>query len=130
MPEMAQFLYAAAFHPLAPVIPFGLGLPNEATPRRNLWGQVDSGADASLIPTSILEEIGAKLIDRRFMLGANGTRQRVSRYQVVIHLPTGITFGIRAIATRNDSEILLGRDVLIQWRIVLDGPGQIVEITA
>jgi len=125
---MAQFLYDSSFYPPAPVIPFGLGLPNEATPRRNLWEQVDSGADVTLIPASILDEIGVKLADRRFMLGANGTRQRVNRYQVVIHLPTGITYGIRAIATRNDSEILLGRDVLNQWRITLDGPGETVEI--
>lgn len=126
---MAQFHYDSSFNPPAPVIPFGLGLPNEAMPRRNLWGQVDSGADVTLIPASILDEIGAKLADRRIMLGANGTRQQVNRYYVVIHLPTGITHGVRAIATQNDSEILLGRDVLNQWRIVLDGPGETVEIT-
>lgn len=127
---MAQFRYDPSFHPPAPAIPFGLGLPNEITPRRNLWGQVDSGADVTLIPASILNEIGAKLADRRIMLGANGTRQQVNRYYVVIHLPTGITYGVRAIATQNDSEILLGRDVLNQWRVVLDGPGETVEITA
>jgi hypothetical protein len=127
---MTDFPYDSSFHPPAQVIPFGLGLPDETAPRRMLSGLIDSGADVTLSPAFILREIGAKLIDRRVMLGANGTRQRVNRYQIVIYMPTGVTYGIRAIATRDPNEIILGRDVLNQWRITLDGPGEIVEIEA
>ena len=45
-------------------------------------------------------------------------------------MPTGVTYGIRAIGSKESGEIILGRDVLNQWRITLDGPGEIVEIQA
>lgn len=45
-------------------------------------------------------------------------------------MPSGISYGIRAIATRGSDEVILGRYVLNQWRITLDGPGEIVEIEA
>lgn len=126
---MAQFLYDSSFDPPAPVIEFGLGLPREANPRRYLMALVDSGADVTVIPVQILTEIGAKIVDRRFLRGVIGSRERVGLYQVVIHMPTGIAYGIRAVAGQKIEEAILGRDVLNQWRITLDGPGETVEIT-
>jgi len=126
---MAQFLYDSSYDPPAPVMEFGLGLPREATPRRYMQGLVDSGADVTVIPIRVLTEISAKIVDRRFLSGVTGNRERVSLYQVVIHMPTGVAYGIRAVATKRSEEAILGRDVLNQWRITLDGPGETVEIT-
>lgn len=59
-----------------------------------------------------------------------GVSAKVEVFRVVIYMPTGVTYGIRAIGSRESDIVILGRDVLNQWRITLDGPGETVEIEA
>lgn len=125
---MAQFLYDSSYSPSAPVLTIGIGLPDEDTPHRQVQALIDSGADATMLPKWILTEIGARSVGRKYLRGVTGSRELVGLYLVVIHMPTGISYGIRAVATIDSGEVILGRDVLNQWRITLDGPGETVEI--
>jgi len=125
---MAQFLYDSSYNPSAPVMTIGIGLPDEENPRQQVQALIDTGADATMVAKWILTEIGARSVGRKFLRGVTGNRELVGIYLVVIHMPTGISYGIRAVATDGSNEVILGRDVLNQWRITLDGPGEIVEI--
>lgn len=127
---MAQFDYDSAYHPSAPVIPVGIANPDDNRLPYRAQALIDSGSDATLIPLLILQRIGSFSGEQVQFRGVTGSRLVADVYRVVIHLPAGVSYGIRAVATRGSDEILLGRDVLNQWRITLDGPGETVEIAA
>lgn len=125
---MAQFQYDSTYDPAAPVIEIGVGIPAVKHPLRHLRALVDSGADATVLPRSLLDEIGARFVGHQIMSGVTGEKETARLYLVLIHMPTGISYGIRAVARERLGEALIGRDVLNQWRITLDGPGETVEI--
>jgi len=126
---MAQFDYDFAYRPPAPVIPIDITNPDDGSLSLRVQALIDSGSDATLIPLAVLQRIGAYSGEQVSFRGVTGSRVIADAFRVVIHLPVGISYGIRAIATRGSEEIILGRDVLNQWRITLDGPGEMVEIT-
>ncbi len=125
---MAQFDYDFAYDPPAPVIPIGIANPDDDRPPLRLHALIDSGSDATLIPLSFLQRIGTYSGEQVSFRGVTGSRMIADVYRVLIHMPIGISYGIRAVATRSSGEVILGRDVLNQWRITLDGPGETVEI--
>ena len=127
---MATFLYDSSYDPPAPVLPIRIGVPNRSEPTEQHSAFVDSGADATAIPIEILWAIGARVVGQGRLIGTTGVSVEVEVFRVVIYMPTGVTYGIRAIGSKESGEIILGRDVLNQWRITLDGPGEIVEIQA
>ena len=127
---MAQFNYDFSYEPPAPVIKIGLGNPDDDRPPLRVQALIDSGSDATLIPLAMLQQISVYSGEQVSFRGVTGGSTIADAYRVVIHMPVGISYGIRAIATRGSHEIILGRDVLNQWRITLDGPGEIVEIQA
>lgn len=126
---MASFLYDSAFDPPAPVVPIRIGVPNSTEPTEQHRAFLDSGADATAIPVELLWNIGARVVGQGRLSGVTGVSVEVEVFRVVIYMPTGITYGIRAIGSEESDVVILGRDVLNQWRIVLDGPGETVEIT-
>ncbi|MCB0079660.1 MAG: retroviral-like aspartic protease family protein [Caldilineaceae bacterium] len=93
-----------------------------------LTALVDTGADATLIPLALLESIHARRVDTKFARGINGNRYVVRLYSITITIGPYKVYGIDAVANENTSEIILGRDVLNQLMIRLDGIAQITEI--
>ena len=125
---MPLFDYDSAYSPSAPVIPIGIANPEGGRPTLRVQALIDSGSDATLIPLTILQRITVSSGEQVSFRGVTGGRTIADVFRVVIHMPSGISYGIRAIAIRGSDEVILGRDVLNQWRITLDGPGEIVEI--
>ena len=127
---MAAFPYDSSYDPPAPVIPIRIGVPNRSEPEDQHLAFLDSGADATAIPVDLLWAIGARVVGQGRLSGVTGVSIEVDLFRVVIYMPTGVTYGIRAVGAKDDDVIILGRDVLNQWRITLDGPGETVEIEA
>ena len=125
---MAQFDYDFAYTPSAPVIPIGIANPDDSRAPLRVQALVDSGSDATLVPLTMLQRVGVYSGEQVTFRGVTGSRMIADAFRVAIHMPTGIAYGVRAIATRGSNEVILGRDVLNQWRIILDGPGETVEI--
>ena len=57
--SVITFDYDPTYYPAAPVVEIEVDGYDDDLGRRTLWAIVDSGADASMIPLSILEAIGA-----------------------------------------------------------------------
>ena len=127
---MATFLYDSSYDPPAPVLPIRIGVPNRDEPKEEYWAFLDSGADATAIPVDLLWAIGARVVGQGRLSGVTGVSVEVEVFRVMSYMPTGISYGIRAVGSKESGIIILGRDVLNQWRITLDGPGEIVEIQA
>lgn len=101
-----------------------------ATGRRvdALSALIDTGADATMIPLDILVAIDARRIDTRIMRTVDGSRYRVRLFSVAVIIGPYTVQGIDAIANETTPEAIVGRDVLNQLVVTLDGLGQTTTI--
>jgi hypothetical protein len=96
---------------------------------RVLDGLIDSGSDATQIPVRILQEIGARKSDERWVRDLSGIRHRVTLYRVWIQIGSLELYGIEVVGREGISEIIVGRDVLNQLIVTLNGLAQTTEIS-
>lgn len=83
---------------------------------------LDSGADVSLIPTGILEQISAAEGGEARLRSHFGERQTVQLYLVSIQVSDQQLPALYVVGDDNGDEI--GRDVLNKLPLFLDGPQQ------
>lgn len=91
---------------------------------------VDSGADATIIPTHLLQQAGVEQVGRARMRWGPHSVQIYDVYLAVIEIGSETIPGIRVLADAQHEEIVLGRDVLNQLKITLNGPAHVVEVAA
>ena len=89
---------------------------------------LDTGADATVIPLSILQQVDARRLDRAFAKNMDGSRYEIMLYAVKVTIGSYPIYGIEAIANDKTSEIILGRDALNQLVVTLNGLAEITEI--
>ena len=116
------------YDPGAPIVEIGVSHIASGEQEVSLSALVDSGADATMLPITILNQVGARFLETRQMRGATGHRLTVDTYLVTINLASRSIQGIQVIAMREGVEAVVGRDVLNQFEIVLNGPANVVEI--
>lgn len=122
--------YDGSYHPAMPAVSAAIRKDAAATsPEQTLTFIVDSGADATLIPIRILKEIGAKKRSQRLMVGVSGVSITVDMYVVVLKLGQGRPIHLEVIGAAGDTEPILGRDILNQYAVLLNGPGLTVEVS-
>lgn len=83
---------------------------------------LDSGADVTLVPESILEESGAWQGEIAYLRSQFGEVQPVRLYLVTVQVESTILPGIYVVGHDTSDEIILGRDVLNKIPLFLDGP--------
>jgi len=124
-----SFDYSDIYTPPAPILELGVS-KTAGTSELLISALVDSGADATMLPLSILQQIGARFVETRQMRGVTGVAQKVDCYRVTVRIGSQVIPGIRAIATTSSQEAIIGRDVLNQLVVTLNGLAQVVEIMA
>lgn len=90
---------------------------------------LDSGADGTIVPLQLLEQINARKVDAMNLRWGNGPGYRVDIYEVVLQIGSYRPRKVYAVADRHEPHILLGRDVLNQFVVTLDGIAEAVEIS-
>ena len=90
---------------------------------------LDSGADATMLPMTILRKVGARFVRKQRMRGVVGGFVEVSRYRVEVEIGGERLRGILAVGTDAETEFILGRDVLNHLIVTLDGIGSVTEIS-
>jgi predicted aspartyl protease len=115
------FEYNHSYHPPAPFIEIRIDgyQPTLGQVRRHAL--VDSGSDGTMIPLPILQQTGARYQETAQMRGVAGASQPVELFLVAIHIGDQIINGIHAVALPSPNEIIIGRDVLNQLTLTLDG---------
>ncbi len=119
------------YDPPAPVVDI-IVKPRPASSRQvgeNVRALLDSGADATMLPESLLARIGAIRIDRRRSRGVYGQARMGSVYLVDIQIGRLVLPSIRAIGLSDNDEPLIGRDVLNHLIVTLDGIGSVTEVS-
>ncbi len=122
------FDYDPAYVPPAPVIEIEIDGYHEALGKRSLWAMIDSGADATVIPLRLLKAIGAAYKETMWMRGVSGGRRDFDLYLVAIQIGTFRIRGLHVVAAPAGNEAIIGRDVLNQIVVTLDGPAAVTTI--
>ncbi|MCP4419384.1 MAG: hypothetical protein GY805_22450 [Chloroflexi bacterium] len=89
---------------------------------------VDSGADATIIPLTYLEQANVEQVGRARMRWGTHLSGSYDVYLATIQIGSHTFFGVRVLGDKQGEEAILGRDVLNQMKVILNGPAQVVEI--
>ncbi|MCP5095861.1 MAG: hypothetical protein GY943_09930 [Chloroflexi bacterium] len=121
--------YDVHYQPAMPVVEITVRNSHDASLETTLTALVDSGSDATLIPKEILQSVQAIYQDRLNMRGVTGDVQIVDIYNVTIRIGSHIIPNVHVISGKADAEPLIGRDVLNQIIVTLNGLAQVTEIS-
>lgn len=122
-----SYEYSRAYLPSAPVIEIGF----RRTPKEReivLEALLDTGADATILPYSLLKSINAIYGEVVSMRGITGISQRMQTFVIAIRVGQHLIPAISAVADRHGTETILGRDVLNQLILTLNGPALTTQI--
>ncbi len=125
---MIRGAYNVQINPPAPFVLITLTDPLVGDRQVNLPAQIDTAADRTVVPLSAMESLGLEPIDEIVICGFGGTLQRVPLYLVTFTLHTYQSVVVRVLAHPDEPWVLLGRDILNGYRLLLDGPNLILEI--
>ena len=89
---------------------------------------VDTGADRTVFPRSMIDSIESQSVDSVSFLDFLGNHVELPIYRVLISIEGVDTIDMDVAAREGDLDILIGRDVLNQFRMLLDGPNRKLEI--
>jgi len=116
-----QFDYDRRYWPPAPVVEIAIDGYSPNVQPIVIRALVDSGADGTMIPLSVLERVKADYTDSVRMRGVTGSSEQKDRYRVRIQIGDIVVRGIDAVAIDSEDESLIGRDTLSQLVVILDG---------
>ena len=90
---------------------------------------VDSGADATMIPTPYLQQLKARKRHTAWLSGTAGGRYEASIYTVVIQIGSHQPMYVDVVGSERHDEVIVGRDVLNQLIVTLNGLAYTVEVS-
>ena len=122
--------YSTDYEPPMPVAKVGISKPGRTEAKVLVTALIDSGSDGTLMPLDILESADAKYVGDAYIRGILGHRQAVELYLATLHLAGHQIHAVRIAGVDPDDEIILGRDVVNQLEMTLNGPAEMTEIPA
>jgi predicted aspartyl protease len=120
--------YSQSYVPPAPVIEVWLAAPGTAGTAGPFTALIDTGADASVVPKSILLTLGAPSLFEAQLRSPWGEPHPVVVYLADIVIGQERFPGIEVAADESDTDIILGRNILNKVPLFLDGPEQAAEL--
>jgi hypothetical protein len=125
---MIRYRYAQHLNPPAPFVNVSLRCPFTDSRVANLPAQVDSAADRTILPTGVVQSLALVEDGRAFFQGFAGELVELPIFLVEVQVHDLPPLLIRAALGEHEPHILLGRDALNHFRLVLDGPQLALEI--
>ncbi len=121
-------LYSQDYWPSMPVVEVELSAPGRVQTETLLTALIDSGSDGTLIPIDILEQVGARCVGDAQIRGILGDSRAVAVYLASLRIGPHTLPAVRVVAASEDAEIILGRNVLNQLVVTLNGPAGVIQI--
>jgi hypothetical protein len=90
--------------------------------------QVDTGADRTVLPLKMVEILGLLTVDEIAVAGLGDARHVVRTFAVNLTVHDFPPIVVEVMGQAEEPWILLGRDVLNAYRLLLDGPQLALEI--
>jgi predicted aspartyl protease len=112
----------------APYVTADLALPGDPDCVVQLPALVDTGADRTIVPEFVPGRLGATPAGQKPMEGFAGPTVSLPLYWLQVRIHGLPATDVLVAACQTEPFILLGRDVLNRFRIVLDGPAARLEL--
>lgn len=124
---MLRYRYNRQVSPPAPFIYIECEHPLRHSERLTLPALLDTGADLSTMPPAAIEQLGLVQLDEIPVASYRGEAILMPTYLVRLDVASWQLGAVEVIASGEEYAIL-GRDVLNQFHITLDGPRAILEL--
>jgi len=124
---MNDYRYDATYDPPIPVCNVTLIAP-ATNQRAELTAIVDTGADGTIIPIQHLQRIEARRAYEASMRSQWGERRSVFLYVVDLKIGELTLPGVYVVGDELGDETVLGRNVLNELRLLLDGPEELMTL--
>lgn len=125
---MHSYEYNRNYHPPMPIVAVEISTFENPETTITLEAIVDSGSDGTFLPEQTLKKLGAMSVRQGWVSGIQGVRYQAEIYMVKLAIGSYEFFGTRAIGDKQGRTIL-GRDILNQLDINLNGLANITEIS-
>ncbi len=125
---MIRLPYSSDYFPTAPILRVRLGLPDEALRIGPLDALIDTGADGTIVPAYMIEELGAESDNDKILRGYSGEGVVVKMYYLDIAIGKGRFPAVEVAADPRADQVMIGRNLLNKLVITLNGPKQELEI--
>jgi hypothetical protein len=122
------FHYVQQETPPAPYVLVSIGRFDGQASLADLPAKVDSAADRTVIPMHVATQLALDEIEQRQFLGLGSVLTTLSIYRAILTIRGFKPIIADTAGGPGEPHVLLGRDILNLYRIVLDGPGLRVEI--
>jgi predicted aspartyl protease len=116
--------YLTAYTPAAPVAVIQIAGPGVDDWIEIIDAFIDSGADATIVPEKVLNQVSASVWDQAWLSSQWGEQRQVFRYEIDLKIAGRVFPGMVVVLDELSDEVILGRDFLQQVRLLLDGPAQ------
>lgn len=127
---MAMFRYRyAVADPPTPSVLLNIAHPTEERATANLAAIVDTGADQTVLPAAWIANLEVPPWDEQLVAAFDGTPHVLTTHVVRLQVRDFPPFEIIVVGAEGVENGVLGRDVLNRYKIVLDGPRQLLEIS-
>jgi predicted aspartyl protease len=125
---MSRYPYDVQFTPPAPVIELQVSAPSRQGQSIALRGLIDSGADITVMPENAITVLALQYVDELPVAGFDGQSSVRPIYAARIHVQGTPSLIVKVVAISTEI-VLLGRDLINRWRLLLDGRAQILDIS-
>jgi hypothetical protein len=119
---MIRYSYNRQLTPPAPFVHVTLRCPSTGKEIANFPAQLDTAADRSVIPWTLVEEMGLAQLDILPIAGFGGHIESIPTFLVQLDIRQLQSHTVEVLGSRGEIFVLLGRDLLNHYNLVLDGP--------
>lgn len=120
--------YLSNYSPPMLALEIHIGYPGGEISTGPLMAIADTGADGTLIPQSLLDQVGAPIVDDTRIRSHWGDWRQVLVFTVDVGIGTILLPAVDVVGDDVGNEIIIGRNVLNRLRLGLDGPGQQIQV--
>ena len=127
---MSSIAFSRDYSPPAPVLRVQLCVPDQAPRQATRTALVDTGADSTMVPLVLLEQLGipvSHMVTVRAHVGDNVYRASVYQVDLIVNdqfrLPA-----VDAVSDDWGEEIILGRNAENKLRLFLNGPDRLTNV--
>ena len=125
---MYTYDYDFSFSPSMPVVTVEMTTIERNQAPLQLTAMLDSGSDGTMVPLAHLRAIKARRAGQVIIRSITDARSIVDIYEIALRLGPHFFPYVRVAADKHNGLIVLGRDVLNQMRVTLNGLAATTEI--
>jgi len=111
-----------------PVVEVALGVSGGDFPLGPLPSIIDTGADITIVPREYLMRLDAPVVASGYLRSPWGGRSSVKIYEVNVRVGEHDLYDVEVAGEPGGREVLLGRNLLNQLDLRLDGPNETVIV--